>query len=51
MTEQPEMITVKLANAIRTSAGDYSQPGVVTLPAGEARELLRAGAATRAVTP
>jgi hypothetical protein len=56
MTEQaPEPvetdpdITVQLANPIRTSAGDYSPPGVVTLPPDEARELIRSGMATRAV--
>ncbi len=42
-------IPVVLANAIRTSEGSHHSPGdTVTLPAAEARELLRSGGATRA---
>ena len=42
-----ELIAVKMANATASSLG-YHQPGdEVDLPAGEARELLRHGAATR----
>jgi hypothetical protein len=40
-----ETVTVELANAIRTSAGDYAPPGVVELPAGEARTLIASGQA------
>jgi hypothetical protein len=45
----PETITVVLANAIPTSLGEAHSPGdTVTLPADEARELLRSGGAVRA---
>jgi hypothetical protein len=45
----PETITVMLANAIRTSEGSHHSPGdTVTLPAAEARELLRSVGTTRA---
>jgi hypothetical protein len=51
MTDQqdqaPDTIWVQLANAQRTSAGDYESPGIVELPADEARELLQSGLATR----
>ncbi len=44
----PEMITVQLANA-RKIGGRARWPGdVVTLPADEARDLIREGLATRA---
>jgi hypothetical protein len=42
-----ELTTVQLANAIRTSAGDYAPPGIVELPALEARALIASGHATR----
>jgi hypothetical protein len=42
-------IAVVLANAIPTSLGEPHSPGdIVTLPADEARELIRSGGATRA---
>jgi hypothetical protein len=44
--DTPETYTVMLANPQRTSAGDPPPDGVVTLPAEEARELIRAGLAT-----
>jgi hypothetical protein len=43
-----ETITVQLANAQRTSAGDATPGQPVTLPADEARLLLRDGLAVRA---
>jgi hypothetical protein len=46
-TATPDTIVIKLANAQRTSAGDYSDPGIVELPAGEARALIQSGLATR----
>ena len=45
-TADPD-ITVQLANQQRTSAGDYTPPGVVTLPADEARQLISSGLAVR----
>jgi hypothetical protein len=45
-TATPDTIVVTLANAQRTSAGDYTTP-VVELPADEARALIRSGLARR----
>jgi hypothetical protein len=45
-TADPDTIVVQLANHQRTSAGDYSDPGIVELPADEARALLQSGLAT-----
>jgi hypothetical protein len=46
--QAPDVIWVQLANRQRTSAGDYEAPGIVELPADEARELLQSGLAIRA---
>jgi hypothetical protein len=43
----PDTIWVQLANRQRTSAGDYSDPGIVELPADEARALIQSGLAVR----
>jgi hypothetical protein len=45
-TADPDTIWVQLGNQQRTSAGDYSPPGIVELPADEARALIQAGLAT-----
>jgi len=46
-TADPDTIVVMLANHQRTSAGDYSDPGIVELPSDEARALIQSGLATR----
>ena len=46
-TATPDTIVVQLANQQRTSAGDYSDPGIVELPAPEARQLIQSGLAVR----
>ena len=46
----PETITVRMANAGRTSAGHHGPGDARELPADEARLLLRAGLAARAGT-
>ena len=47
----PEVIWVQLANHQRTSLGDYADPGIVELPADEARQLIQSGHAVRVFPP